>query len=131
MKVKIMIKILFLIAFFLMLFSAVEQQGKVSGRVPGSDGHPLPGAYVTVEAANIGTATDADGKYVLENLPNDAVLKFSSVGYLAVDKIAGTASVINVVMSEDVARLNEVVVLGYSTTSKTKLVNSAVQLDSK
>src|SRR6218665_1992676 len=131
MKVKIMRKILLLTAFFLMLFSAVAQQGKVSGRVTGSDGQPLPGAYVTVEAANIGTATDADGKYVLENLPNDAVLKFSSVGYLAVDKIAGTASVINVVMSEDVARLNEVVVLGYSTTSKTKLVNSAVQLDSK
>lgn len=124
-------KLLLLTTFLLIFFCAAAQQGMVSGRVTGSEGEPLPGVHVIVQATGIGTATDVDGNYALENIPAGTVLKFSSIGYVAVDKVAGSAFVINVTMLEDVTSLNEIVVLGYGTTSKTKLVNSAVQLDAK
>src|SRR3989339_181370 len=52
------------------------QQKTVSGKVTDSAGAPLPGVTVVVKGTTQGIITDFDGKYSLNNVPNDATLVF-------------------------------------------------------
>lgn len=94
-------------------------QGQVSGTVTAQeDGMPLPGVSVLVAGTTVGTATDFDGNYLLEGIATDAKLVFSYVGYATQEIEVNNRSVINVVMVEDAAALDEVVVTGYSRERK-------------
>jgi TonB family protein len=57
------------------------QQNMVKGTVVDADGTPLPGAAIVVKGTTTGTITDADGKFVLRDLNQDAVLVVSFVGF--------------------------------------------------
>jgi hypothetical protein len=84
----------------------------VKGKVVDSYGQPLPGVNVVIRGTTIGTVTDAGGNYSL-TLPNNAsTLTFSFIGYQA-HEVPVTQSEMNVALSEDVAELQEVVVVGY------------------
>lgn len=100
---------------FLLLASYVSAQ-TVSGVVSDSNG-PLPGASVVEKGTTNGTQTDFDGNYSLDLQSSDAILIFSYVGYLTQEIPANGQSTINVTLQEDVAVLNEVVVIGYGTTT--------------
>lgn len=97
----------------------------VNGRVTGNSGQPLPGVSVTVAGSSLGTGTDTDGRYSLE-AENDAVLVFSFIGYRTQKIPVSGKEVIDVVLEEDVASLNEVVVVGYGSQVK-RQVTGAVQ----
>jgi len=79
----------------------------VSGRVCNSNNEPLVGVSVRVDDGNLGTVTNAQGSYTL-TLPSNAVqLNFSYLGYKPrTMNISG--SVLNVVLEEDDAVLEEV-----------------------
>ncbi len=84
----------------------------VSGRVLDQENNPLPGATVMVPETTIGAVTDMNGNYSI-TLPNNAgYLSFSFIGFKT-QTLPITSSVINVKMVEDVAGLEEVVVVGY------------------
>ena len=53
----------------------------VSGRVTGRDGKPLPGAHILIAGSMRGTYTDAQGRYVLKNIPRNVSLAYSFVGH--------------------------------------------------
>ena len=92
---------------------AFAQERTVTGVVKDEGGTPLPGASVLVKGTSHGVATDFDGKYSIK-VPNDsAVLVFSQLGSASVEKVVGTAKVINVVLKENVTELKGVVVTGY------------------
>ncbi len=96
----------------------------VSGVVTGSDGEPLVGAMVQVEGTQSMAITDATGRYLLGNVVGDGTLVVSYFGYNTVEIQLGTRSEVNVTLTEDVQRMQEVVVVGYGTQVKENLTGS-------
>jgi Ca-activated chloride channel homolog len=90
----------------------------ITGRVTDKQGQPVPGITVRIKGtANSSSVvlTDMNGKYSITVDQKSKILIFSGLGYTTVEEQIGDRSTINVSMSEDVASLNEVVVIGYST----------------
>lgn len=95
----------------------------VQGTVTDEYGQPLPGVTVSVPNTSIGTATDLDGRYSL-TVPDGAVLAFSFIGFETQNIAVGDRNVIDVVLLEDMASLDEVIVVGYGTQKKMTLTGS-------
>lgn len=92
----------------------------VSGTVLDEQREPLPGATVMVPGTTVGTSTDVQGRYSV-TVPNGASsLQFNYIGYKSQTRaIAGNT--MNVVMQEDNAQLDEVVVTGYGSAPSAAL----------
>lgn len=107
----------------------MNQSGKrVSGKVTGQDGEPLIGVNVVVKGTTNGAITNIDGKYILENVPENAVLEFSYIGYTQQNVNAGTKSNLDIKLSEDTQKLDEVVVVGYGSFKKRDLTGAVSQV---
>ncbi|MGM9763149.1 MAG: SusC/RagA family TonB-linked outer membrane protein [Candidatus Cryptobacteroides sp.] len=100
------------------------------GTVTDPKGEPLIGAAVMYKAGNIGATTDLDGKYEIE-VPSGAELVFSYMGYNSDNKIVNKGGELNIVLSEDVNLLNEVVVIGYGTMDKKELTSAISHIGEK
>lgn len=100
------------------------QQREVSGSVTDEEGLPLPGVNVLVENTNRGTQTDFDGRYTISAREGE-VLVFRYLGFALRRIPVENQSFINVVMEVDAATLEEVVVTGYTTTSKAKTTSAS------
>jgi TonB-linked SusC/RagA family outer membrane protein len=107
------------------------QQIKVSGIVSDvTTGEPLPGAYVILEGTTTGVVSDANGKFTMEIPDGNVVLVISSVGYLT-EKIAVEGrSAIDITLSPDIKKLDEVIVIGYGTVKKSDLTGSVASVSS-
>jgi TonB-linked SusC/RagA family outer membrane protein len=102
----------------------LAQDVAVSGRVTSSDdGSPLPGVTVQVKGANRGTNTDAQGNYRL-SVPASGQLVFSFIGYTTQEVPVNNRSTVNVNLVGDSQQLNEVVVIGYGTQTRTDATGS-------
>jgi len=111
--------------------TAIFQERQITGKVTSSeDGSGLPGVNVIVQGSTNGTITDIDGKYVL-NVPDGAILEFSSVGFMKEIVDVGSRSVIDMVLIPDVTQLSEIVVIGYGTREKKDLTGAISVMDSK
>ncbi|MBN1415962.1 MAG: TonB-dependent receptor [Bacteroidales bacterium] len=121
-KTGVCIRIFTLLLLFLP--TALFGQGKITGTVTdASDGSPLPGANVVIKGTSVGAVTDMNGTFTLE-APADAVLVISFVGFLSETiEVAGQTN-INVTLTPDLARLDEVVVIGYGTMKKSDLTGA-------
>src|SRR5690554_6088482 len=76
----------FLSMFFLFCSLALNAQNKtVSGTVFDESGYSIPGASVLLQGTTIGTVTNAQGEFVLQNVPEDATLHVSFLGYIPQD----------------------------------------------
>jgi TonB-linked SusC/RagA family outer membrane protein len=94
------------------------QQAKVTGWVVNDKNLPLTGVTVQVKGTLLGTVTDADGKYSLNNLPAGSVLLFSFIGMQTQEIEVGDKNQITVTLLEENIGLDEVVVIGYGTQKK-------------
>jgi TonB-dependent starch-binding outer membrane protein SusC len=120
--------LIFLLTNVFVLHQAFGQERTVSGNVTTSeDGSPLPGVNVLVTGTITGTVTDISGNYKI-NVPQEASLTFSSVGYLAQTVPVANRSVINVVMETDIKQLEEIVVIGYGSVAKSDLTGSIASI---
>jgi len=110
-----------------LLVNAGMAQTRVTGKVTDSeDGSPVPYAVVVIKGLRgVGTNTDADGNYSLSNVPPDAVLVFSYVGYKTQEIPVSGRSVINVEMVTDALALDEVIVVAYGTSTKGTFTGAA------
>tara|TARA_R110002049_G_scaffold33017_6_gene109018 strand:- start:297 stop:3911 length:3615 start_codon:yes stop_codon:yes gene_type:complete len=106
-------------------------QETVSGKVTDAGGMPLPGVSIIVKGTLIGTVTDFEGSYTITLPQNTNVLVFSYLGFLKQEIPIDGKSVINVTLREDISKLDEVVVIGYGTSSKRDLIGSVTQLNSE
>ena len=98
-------------------------QSLVKGTVTDGTGEPLPGVSIVVKGTTNGTVTDMDGKYSIQAAAKD-ILSFSYIGMTNQDiKVAGR-TVINIVMKDDVAALDEVIVVGYGVQKKQSLTGA-------
>lgn len=105
----------FLLVGAILCFGLVEAQ-EVSGTVSDASG-PLPGASVVVKGTTNGTQTDFDGNFTLNNVDDAATIVFSYIGYKSQEVAVSGQSSINVVLEEDAEALDEVVIIGYGTTT--------------
>jgi iron complex outermembrane receptor protein len=109
-----LLKSFLLVGAFLCL--GLAQAQTVSGTVSDANG-PLPGASVLVKGTTNGTQTDFDGNYTLNDVGNGATLVISYIGYKAQEVAVNGQSTINVTLEEDTQALDEVVIIGYGTTT--------------
>ncbi|MFO7656574.1 MAG: TonB-dependent receptor [Bacteroidales bacterium] len=112
------------------LFSVTSKaQGiTVTGKVTDSNGNTLPGVNVVENGTINGAITDIDGNYSITVSGAEATLQFSSVGYLSEEIIVGSSSTINIILIEDILKLDEVVVVGYGTAKKSDVTGSLVSV---
>jgi len=109
--------------------SAFAQTATVSGTVTDAANAPLIGVNVAVKGTSNGTITDVNGKYVLQQqVPSNAVLVFSYVGYLSQEVTVGDRRTVNVSMSEDTKKLDELVVVGYGVQRKSDITGSVTSI---
>lgn len=118
-------KLFFILSLF---WGSVFYAQTITGTVSDNEA-PLPGVSVVVKGTTMGTATDFDGQYVLENVAPEAVLVFSYVGYITQEISVDGKSSINVTMAEDLQALDEVVLVGYSVRKKSSLTGALSVVD--
>jgi len=109
--------------------SLFAQTVKVSGTVSGTDGMSLPGVYVMEENTSNAVSTDIDGYYSLDAKVGSNLL-FSYIGYKTQIIPVTGAAVINVILEEDSALLEEVVVVGYGTQKKSVVTAAIAKVSS-
>jgi len=117
-------KILLIFLFF--AFTQAKAQDKLITGTVKDQGGPIPGVSIKVEGSANGTQTDKDGKFRLQTLPN-AVLIFSSVGYITKKVTVSGQTVYNVVLSPDENKLDEVVVTALGISREKKSLGYASQ----
>ena len=106
------------------------QEKTVSGIVSDNNGQPLPGANILIQGTTKGVQTDFDGKYSIA-VNQGAVLVVSYIGMTTKKVTVGINSTINIVLNEDAASLDEVVVVGYGSQTKESLTGSVSIVASK
>lgn len=90
---------------------------QVSGVVVDENGEPIIGANISVVGTTTGAVTDLDGRYSIR-VPGGSVLRFSYIGYIDQEITITNQSTLNVTMLEDVATLDELIVIGYGTVRR-------------
>ena len=95
---------------------------QVSGKVTGPNGAPLSGVSVTIKGTTTGTTTNDNGDYSISVPDENSVLVFSSVGYNAQEVVAGGRTTINVSMEASASQMDNIVVVGYGTARKKKIL---------
>ncbi len=104
----------------------------VSGNIKDDTGLEVIGATIIVEGnATIGTTTDIDGNYILNNVPSNGNLVFSYVGMKTQTIAVNGRTTINVLMASDTELLDEVVVVGFGTQRKENLTGAVSTVSSK
>jgi len=110
-----------LLSTFLLVFSfwAWSQEVQISGTVTSAtDKLPMPGASVIIKGTVTGTLTDINGKYTLKANVGQ-VLVFSFMGTTSQEvTVSATSKIVDIVLAEAAATLQEVVVVGYGTQKK-------------
>src|SRR6478609_5191039 len=103
----------------------------VTGQVMDEANRPIPGVNVIIKGTSKGTSTDQDGKFSIAVQDNNSVLVFSFIGYSAKEVVVGSQTVINVSLDPDVSTLEEVVVVGYGSQTKSSVTGSVSSVSSK
>ncbi len=115
---------------FVMQFSFAQER-TITGNVTSvSDGLPLPGVNVIVKGTTRGVQTDFDGNYSIRASATETLV-FSFVSMKNAERLVGSNNTINVAMEDDIAALDEVVVTGYATTTKTKSSIASVTISAE
>lgn len=126
MKITFLKSLLVLGAF--LCFGYIQAQ-EVSGTVSDASG-PLPGASVLEKGTTNGTQTDFDGNYTL-TAEEGAVLIVSYIGYKTQEVAINGRTSINFTLEEDAEALEEVVIIGYGTTTVKDATGSVSSVSSE
>ena len=110
----------------------VDQQKskRVSGTVSDETGLPMIGVNVVQKGTTNGVITDMDGKFSME-VPANAVLEISYIGYLTQTITVGNQSSFTITMKEDTQLLDEVIIVGYGSTSVRKNTTALAAVDNE
>ncbi len=102
----------------------LQAQDRVTGKVAGQDGIPLPGVNVLQKGTSKGAVTDFDGKFTLLLGSGAKTLVFSYIGFQTKEVTVGADNNVDVVLEEDVESLEAVVVIGYAAVEREKILGS-------
>lgn len=130
---KYLIKMICLITLILMplgLLSA-QKSSNVSGVVTDNNGIPLPGVNIVIKDTKVGTISGSDGTFSL-SIPSSAknpVMIFSYLGFATREVYVENKKQHLIILSEEATGLDEVVVVGYGTTTKRDLTGAVAKTD--
>ena len=102
----------------------VQQDGKLTGTVVDEAGIPVIGANILVKGTTNGTITDLDGHFVLSDVPDNAIIVVSYIGYLDQEIPANGKTSLDIKLKENTQKLDEVVVVGYGVQKKVNMTGS-------
>ena len=106
------------------------QARPVSGVVRDTGGRPLPGVAVVIKGTTVGTATDANGVFSLQRpSAGNAVLSFSFLGKKSIEVNYTGQQNLAVVMEDDAADIDEIVVTGYQKIERRSMTSSITTVD--
>lgn len=105
--------------------SAQNKAVTVSGKVVDKTGEPVISAGVFIKGTTVGTVTDFEGKYTLTNVPSDAVLTASNLGYTTAEQAVNGKTVVDFVLQDESVILDDVIVVAYGTAKKESFTGSA------
>lgn len=104
----------------------------VSGTVKDKNGQALPGVTVLLKGSQLGVVTDIDGHFRLtvpEN--NETVLVFSFIGMKNLEIVVKDMQPLHIIMQENIAEMDEVIVTGYYSLSKERSAGSFTRVEAK
>ncbi|WP_298790135.1 SusC/RagA family TonB-linked outer membrane protein [uncultured Allomuricauda sp.] len=113
---------------FVFLFQITLAQNRVSGVVVDSNNQAIPGANIVEKGTANGVVSDFDGNFVIE-VADGGILVVSYIGFVTREIRVDGQSTINIVLGEDLAQLDEVVVIGYGTQRKEQISGSVASID--
>lgn len=133
-KIELLIRVrgamfLFIAVFLSMNLTAQANKHTVTGKVTDVSGEILPAVSVVVKGTSVGVSTNMDGLYTItipEGISNP-VLVFSFIGYTDKVEHIGNRSTINVSMSSEISKLDEVVVTALGIKREEKALGYSVQ----
>ena len=108
----------------------VSAQNVIKGTVTDGNDEPLPGVSVAVKGTTIGTVTDINGKYSI-NAKDKDILIFSYIGMATQEVRVNGRSSVSVKMKDDVASLDEIVVVGYGTQKRGSITGAVSTVSDK
>ncbi|KUJ61422.1 hypothetical protein AR687_13380 [Flavobacteriaceae bacterium CRH] len=103
----------------------------LAGKILDENGLPLPGVSVLLVGGNKHGVSDFDGQFFIELPSGKHVLRISYLGYKTQDVTVENQLSITIKMQPDLAKLDEVVVIGYGTTTKRTSTGSVVKITSE
>lgn len=101
----------------------------ISGKVTDGSNNALPGVNVLVKGTQTGTLTDFDGAYTLK-ADHDGILIFSYMGFETREVSISKRNSIDIKLNESSQNLDEIVVIGYGTTTKKEITGAVTTLKS-
>lgn len=114
--------------FLLLQLNASAQERKISGTITGINNDPLMGVTIVVKGTTMGTLSDMNGKFTLPIPSTAKTLAFSFIGMISQEVEIGASNVYNIVLSESLQNLDEVVVVGYGTQKKISVTGAVVSV---
>ncbi|WP_299606485.1 TonB-dependent receptor [uncultured Aquimarina sp.] len=127
---KNLIKLSIAIAIFVCSGLIQAQEKTVTGMVTDPSGIPLPGTNILVKNTDNGVQTDFDGNYSIEANIGDTLI-FSYLGFETQEVIIASSLVINVALKDNVEGLDQVVVIGYGSSSKKQITTSVASIQAE
>ncbi|GAK99075.1 SusC outer membrane protein [Nonlabens ulvanivorans] len=107
-------------------------QSVITGTIKdASTGLPVPSASVLVKGTSNGTATDFDGNYTLNNVPDGAVIVFSYIGYTTQEVAYTGQSTIDIALAEDPSELDAIVLIGYGSIKQENVTSAQETIKSE
>ena len=113
----------------MLLIGSISYGQSVKGVVSDADGS-LPGVSITIQGTTTGVQTDFDGNYTISAKQGD-VLVYNYLGYKTEQRTVGSEAVINVTMTQDSTELDEIVVIGYGSTTVKDATGSVTSVKSE
>ena len=118
----------FVVSFLLTQTTLAQGNSTVTGKVLDSLGESVIGASVLVKGTTSGTITDIDGNFKLDNVPSNATLVISYIGFKTQEvNVAGKKS-FTIQLVDDTQALEEVVVVGYGVQRKSDLTGAVASV---
>lgn len=115
----------------IMVPATLMAQSTVTGTVTDkANAMPLPGVNVIVKGTSRGVSTDFDGNYSLEVNQGETIV-ISYLGFTSQEIVYNGQSKIDVTLEEDASQLDEVVLIGYGSTTKQDATGSVEKVDDK
>jgi len=105
----------------------IQQNGTCTGIVTDQNGETVIGASVVVKGTTNGTISGLDGDFSIPSVKKGDVIIITYVGYVS-QEIVWNGKPMKVILKEDSKTLDEVVVVGYGTTSKRKTTSAVSQV---
>ncbi len=131
MKLNLLVRFIFVLTLSLASITSFAQTKEVQGKVIDETGAAVIGATIKVKGTTNATSSDNNGDFSLKDVPENAVLEISFIGYVMQDfPVQGNQA--NITLQPNQGQdLDEVVVVGYGTARKKDLTGAMVSISEK